>query len=102
MPQFRQVYWGRHMGRVKMTFTSRFIRSYSTVLVTASEGDEGNNTNPNFLFVGNANVRVENIAPVDGRVVFIVSVDWFEPLPIWTSLVIYSEEIPRFIRAPGA
>jgi len=102
MPQFRQIYWGRHVGRLKLTFTSPFIRSYSTVVVTVSEGNEANTTNPNFRFVGNANIRVENIAPVDGRVVFVVSVDWFEPLPIWTDLVIFSEEIPRFIRVPGA
>lgn len=101
MPQFRRIYWGRHRGRLRLTFISPFIRSLSTVLVTVSEGDDGDTTSPDFRFVGSAGMRVENIAPVAGRVVFVVSVDWDEPLPVWTDLVIF-DEFPVFIRAPGA
>jgi hypothetical protein len=91
MPQIRRIYrWylGRHKGRLSCHFTSSFIDSFSTVLVTVSEGNEGNSTNPNFRFVGAANIRVENIAPTSGRVDFIVSVDWGAPLPIWADLVV--------------
>jgi hypothetical protein len=98
----RRVYWGRHYGRLACTFTSTSIRGLSTVLVTVSEGGEANTTNPNFRFVGNANIRVENIAPTFGQVVFIVSVDWFEPLPIYTDIVILDEDTQKSFRAFGA
>lgn len=90
MRVFRR-YWGRQNGRVKCRFRSRFIRSGSIVLITVSEGDEGNTSNPNFRFVGDANIRVENISPIFGEVWFIVSVDWGEPIPIWTDIVILDE-----------
>jgi len=89
MTQFRRVFWGRHNGRVKCTFRSPVIDSFSTVLIAVSEFVDDNSNNPNFRFVGDANIRVENIAPITGAVVFIVSVDWFEPLPIVTDLVIF-------------
>jgi hypothetical protein len=97
--QVRRIYWGRHNGRVKCTFTSALIDSFSIVLVTVSEGDEANSTNPNFRFVGDANIRVENISPSFEKVVFIISVDWGEPLPIWTDLVILDEKPQGFLRA---
>jgi hypothetical protein len=95
------VYWGRHNGRVKLQATSDFISPFSIVLVTVSEGQEPNNTNPNFRFVGNANIRVENISPTQGSVWFIVSVDWGEPLHIYTDIVILDEVPLSIIRAPG-
>jgi hypothetical protein len=94
---------------VKCTFTSRFIHNQSIVLVTASEGDEGNlNVSPQ-RFVGAANFRVENISPFGftdphggesggGGVTFVVTVDWGEPLSLWTDLVILDEVPQGFIR----
>lgn len=98
MPQVRRIHWGRHNGRVKCTFRSRFIDPFSIVLVTASEGDNNDNTNPNFRFVGDANIRVENISPFTGGVVFIISVDWGEPLSIYTDIVILDEKPNGTIR----
>jgi hypothetical protein len=93
MPQGFHIYWGRQNGRVKCFVSADFISPFSVVLVTASEGDaEEHSNNPNFRFVGDANFRVENISPTQGGVWFIVSVDWFEPLPLYTDIVILDEK----------
>jgi len=94
-----RVFWGRHRGRVLLTFNFGGINHQSVVLVTASEGDDGNTTNSPQRFVGAANIRVENIAPTDGRVVFVVSVVWVSPLAIWTDIVIVAGFPQGFIRA---
>ena len=96
-----RVYWGRQKGRTRFSFSSDAITPFSIVLVSASEGIEADNTNPNFRFVGDANIRVENIAPSEGIVWFIVSIDWFEPLPMYTDIVIVEREFLGFIRANG-
>ena len=98
MPQLRRIYWGRHHGRGRYTFHSRYINRQSVVLITASEGDEGNSTQSPQRFVGNANVRVENIAPYDGGVTFVVVVEWDHPLPIRTDVVIQDGFPQGFVR----
>ena len=99
MPQLHRMFLGRRKGRLKVTLNSRGINNQSVVLVSASEGDEGNSTASPQRFVGAANVRVENIAPFDGGVVFIVSILWDEPLPIWADIFV-ADGFPRgFIRA---
>jgi hypothetical protein len=101
MPQAFHIYWGRQNGRVKCQVLADFISPMSVVLVAASEGDaEENSTNPNFRFVGDANIRVENISPTQGAVWFVVSVDWPEPLPIYTDIVILDEK-PSIIFGRG-
>jgi hypothetical protein len=99
MSKVFRIFWGRHNGRVKLTVNGDIINDQSIVLVTASEGDEANSTASPARFVGNANIRVENIAPFNKGVVFIVSVDWDHPLPIWTDIVILDEFPQGFIRA---
>jgi len=86
-----RAYWGRQNGRLKCRFPSDLIHGLSVVLVTASEGIDPNIGNPNFRFVGDANVRVENISPTEGFVFFVVSVDWGEPLHIYTDIVVLDE-----------
>ena len=100
MPQAFHVYWGLHKGRVRLHATADFISPFSVVLITASEGEAPNTTNPNFRFVGDANIRVENISPTQGGVWFIVSVDWGEPLHIYTDIVILDEVPLPIIGAP--
>jgi hypothetical protein len=98
MPQLRRIYWGRHNGRGRYTFHSRYINHQSVILITASEGDEGNSTASPQRFVGAANFRVENIAPFDGGVVFVVTIDWDHPLPLWTEVVMQDRYPQGFIR----
>ena len=99
MAQLNRMFLGHRKGRLKVTFNSRGINHQSVVLVSASEGDEGNSTASPKRFVGAANVRVENIAPFDGGVVFVVSILWDEPLPIWADIFV-ADGFPRgFVRA---
>jgi hypothetical protein len=97
MAQVRRIYWGRKRGRMAFTFNSGAINHQSVVIVTASEGDEGNSTASPKRFVGNATIRVANIAPFDGGVVFVVEIDWPNPIPIWTDIYIASEFPQGFI-----
>jgi hypothetical protein len=97
--QVRRIFWGRWRGRVRYTLNSRAINHQSVVLVAASEGDEGDSTASPQRFVGAADIRVANVAPFDGGVVFVVEIDWDEPIPIWTDVFIADEFPPGFIRA---
>jgi hypothetical protein len=54
--------------------------------------------NPDLRFVGDANVIVENISPSPGSVWFIVYVDWIEPLPIYTDIVVLEEAPSPILR----
>ncbi len=101
MSQVRRIFWGRWNGRVRFTFTSPFITKQSIVLVSASEGDEAITTASPQRFVGEADIWVGNIAPFDGGVVFVVAIDWDEPLPLWTDIVILDEVPQSFLRARG-
>jgi hypothetical protein len=99
MAEVRRIYWGRWRGRVSFTFNSGAINHQSVVIVTASEGDEGNSTASPQRFVGAADIRVANVAPFDGGVVFVVEIDWDQPISIWTDIYIASEFPQGFIRA---
>jgi hypothetical protein len=99
MAQLRRIFLGRRKGRLKVTFSSRAINHQSVVLVSASEGDEGNSTASPKRFVGAANVHVENIAPFDGGVAFIISILWNDPLPIWADIYVADGFPNGFIRA---
>jgi hypothetical protein len=98
MAKVRRIYWGRHRGAIHCTFTSSAIDNQSVVIVTASEGDEGNTTETPQRFVGDAPIWVENIAPRDGEVQFRLYIRWDRPLPVWTDIFIADEFPPGFIR----
>ena len=97
--ELRRVYWGRHRGRVVCTFNSGFINHQTVVLVTASEGDEGNTTQSPQRFVGSADFTVASIAPFDRGVKFVVEIGWNDPISLWTDIVIMDGFPQGFIRA---
>ena len=90
---------GDFRGDVTCTFNSGAINHQSVVLVTASEGDRGDSTASPKRFVGSAHIRVENIAPFDGGVVFRVIIDWENPLPVWTDIFVADEFPQGFFRS---
>jgi hypothetical protein len=98
---------GHHNGVLDCTFNTTKIRNDSVVLVAASEGDDGGSSASPDRFLGNAHIRVENIAPFEGDmntelgmgVKFRVIVDWFEPLPVWADIFVADELPPPFFRS---
>jgi len=98
MAQVRRIFWGRQRGRVTCTFNSRAINHQSVVIVTASEGDEGNSSASPQRFVGSAPIGIENIAPFEGGVRFRMYIFWDDPLPVWTDIFIADEFPTGFIR----
>jgi len=93
-----RVYWGRWHGRLNCTLTTDTIRNESVVLVATSEGDEGNSSASPGRFVGSAKYTVGNIAPFDGGVRFVVTIDWDDPIPFWTDIVVLDEFPQGIIR----
>lgn len=87
---FRMYLRGRR-GRCVENFRAPQITSQSVVHISVSEATE---LTPEVFtpifgrFVGAANISVHNISPSDGRVDFVVMVDWGEPLNIVTDITI--------------
>ncbi len=94
-----RVYWGRYRGRVICTFNYSGINNQSVVIVTASEGDEGNSTASPRRFIGAADFTVTSIAPFSGGVSFAVQIGWQDPIPFWSDIVIMDGFPQGFIRA---
>jgi hypothetical protein len=101
---------GFHNGTVNCNFDDSAIRNESVVLVSVSEGDGGSpeepsmTTNPPGRFRGNARMSVANISPrrpINGipGVDFRITVDWFEPLPVWVDIFVADEEPRGFFRS---
>ena len=92
-----RIFVGVLNGRVDVKLNWRAIKHQSVVLVSASEGRENVNEAPSSYepnrFVGYALITVHNIAPFDGGVSFVLTVNWDEPLPIWADVVLL-DKIP--------
>jgi len=100
MPKHFRIFWGSHVGRTRLNLYWPPTDFYPVVTVSATEGDA--NTAPATLFVGNANFTVSNIAPRFDGVSFVVNIDWFEPLYLWTDVTMFDENDPlEFLRAIG-
>lgn len=95
MPQHVRFFWSRHHGRIKLHLTWSVIRRDSVVVITASEGDLPVTTQVAARFVGDANFTVSNVAPHDGGVTFVVNIDWFEPLNLWTYITVFDPNDPQ-------
>jgi hypothetical protein len=96
MPRHARIFWGRHIGRTIFNFTWSSIRGDritgdSVVLISASEGQIPNTTAPNFRFVGDANFTVSNISPRFNAVSFVVNIDWYEPLILYTDITVFDK-----------
>jgi hypothetical protein len=103
MPQVFRWYIGHIRGVVDCKFDVRDNWNQRTVLVTASEGFDADqpfeSSDMPSRFVGNATIRVSNIAPRDGGVTFKVHVEWDEPLPVWADIHVFDEFIAEFLRS---
>ena len=87
---FRMYLRGRR-GRCVEKLAAPNITSQSVVHISVSEATD---LSPGALtpifqrFVGAANISVHNVSPNDGRVDFVVMVDWGEPLNIVTDITV--------------
>jgi hypothetical protein len=92
MPRHARVFWGHHNGIKRYQLNWRPVKKESVVLISASEGPPPDPQAfvmiPN-KFVGDAVFKVENIAPDTGMVVFVIQIDWPEPLPLWTDVTLF-------------
>lgn len=91
MITYRMYLWGRN-GRCLENFRAPQITRNSVVHISVSEATAipAQSFTPIFdRFVGNANVTVHNVSPSDGRVDFVVTVDWPNPLNIVTDISIF-------------
>jgi hypothetical protein len=112
MPQTIRVYWGRLRGRTPLNFNWRDINRSSTVLVSAcewySDGDRAPRDHDYARFVGNATVRVDNIAPhgppadPNNGVTFVVEVDWEDGLPICTDITLLDDPPIQIVHMENA
>lgn len=92
-----RVCWGKkHTAILNYNVPEIDHRSY--VIVTASEGSEKEQDGKPVLdsqsphrFVGDARITVDNISPHDGGVTFRVTVDWPDPLMLWTDIIIVDD-----------
>ncbi|SHG74073.1 hypothetical protein SAMN04488109_1636 [Chryseolinea serpens] len=97
MAKHMRIFWGPHVGRLVCTVNWSSIRGDrltgdSVVLVSACEGiRETNSTAPNDRMVGDANFTVSSIAPRFNAVSFVVDINWFEPLNLWTDVTVFEE-----------
>ncbi len=94
MPQHARFFWGKHIGRTKFNLAWRVINHQSVVLISASEGQQPITTAAPERFVESATFVVGNIAPQDGNVSFVVLIDWFEPLNLWTDITVFDRGDP--------
>src|SRR5690348_2677976 len=63
------------------------VRDDSVLLISASEGKPPISTAAPERYVGDAVFTVLNIARYDGGVEFGVSINWDDPLDLWTRLI---------------
>ncbi len=90
MTTFRMYLYGRR-GRTVENFRAPQITRDSVVHISVSEATTipPQSFTPNFdRFVGSANISVHNISPSNGRVDFVVTVEWDSPLNIVTDITI--------------
>ena len=101
MPQHARIFWSKHRGRQNYNLAWDVIRHDSVVLISASEGKQPITPQAPERFVGSATYTVCNIAAQDGNVSFVVSIDWDEPLDLWTDITVFDRgEPPVFVSVP--
>jgi hypothetical protein len=95
MPQTCRQYWLNMRGRCTLNFNWDAINHDSVVLVSASEWQPNQPDPPHSpRFVGDANIRVDNISPHgppfdrNHGVSFVVTVDWDQPLHLVTDITV--------------
>jgi hypothetical protein len=89
MPQHALFFWSFQNGMTTFNLTWGQIRHNSVVLIAASEGEPPISSAAPKLFVGDSRFTVNNIAPFEGGVSFRVTVEWDEPLNLWTTVTVF-------------
>src|ERR1700740_2811887 len=89
MEQHVLFFWGAWKGSVTCTLFWDQIFHDSAVIVTACEGEPPYTSAAPVRFVGYATFTVNNVAPIDGAVVFRVTIDWDDPLNLWTTVTVF-------------
>jgi hypothetical protein len=89
--------WGPEVTRT-YDFGWDIIKHTSYVVITAAEGSERfedgaviPDTESPHRFVGDARITVDSIAPHDGGVTFHVTIDWPDPLILWTDIIVFDD-----------
>jgi hypothetical protein len=101
---FRMVLLGRR-GRCVENLRAPQINRHSVILISVSEAiwdsQQVFSLTPEqrirSRFVGAADIAIKNISPSDGRVDFVVSVDWAEPLNIVVDIVILDPPVETIL-----
>jgi hypothetical protein len=97
MPSHKRVFWGYHSGIKRYQLLWQQVTRKSVVLISAAEANPpelGAFTFVPSRFVGDAVFSVENIAPQDGSVIFVIDVRWPDPLPLWTDVTLFDPSDP--------
>lgn len=94
MPIHAFFFWSFHQGETTFNLAWDQIQHNSIVVITASEGQPPISTAQPQLFVGDSRFTVNNIAPQDGHVTFRVTIEWDQPLNLWTTLTVFDPSDP--------
>ena len=87
-----RMYLRRKQGRNIFRLTNPNITANSVVHVAVTEATDlasGTLTPVYGRFIGDANITVHNIAPADGHVDFVVTVDFSSPLNVVMDISIF-------------
>lgn len=96
---FRMYLYDRK-GRRHENFRAPQITKDSVVHISVSEATRipPESFTPRFdRFVGSSNITVHNVSPSDGRVDFVVTVDWPNPLNIVTDISIFDPPVETVV-----
>jgi hypothetical protein len=94
MPQHAFVFYSFHNGVTVFNLQWDQIFHDSIVVITASEGQPPISSAAPQLFVGDARYTVNNVSPFDGGVRFRVTVEWDEPINLWTTITVFDPSDP--------
>jgi hypothetical protein len=94
MPQHALFFWSFQNGVTSFNLNWDQIRHDSIVVITASEGDPPITSAAPNRFVGDARFTINNVAPHDGGVGFRVTIEWPQPLNLWTTVTVFDSSDP--------
>ena len=100
MAQHVVFFWGAWNGTVTCTLAWDQVFHDSVVVVTACEGDPPITSAAPVRWCGDAKSTVNNVAPMEGAVVFRVTIDWHRPLGLWTTVTVFDRTNVSFGTVP--
>jgi hypothetical protein len=94
MSETVRILWSGLKGEVVRKVKWPSIKHSSVIHISACEAGGGHTFGPRDRFIGDARISIHNIAPEDDNTVaFWISVDWGDPLDVFTDITIL--ESPR-------